>query len=332
MLPKSCSLGKRMKFLAHKRNANGFTMDSTITSDGIILSGASGMLGAALHRALSAKGISTLQLLRRVPAGEGQLQWNPGVDRPIENPSPLEGAAAAIHLSGANVAAHRWTNEYKHELTVSRVDSTRRLATVLAGLKRPPKAFLIASAIGIYGDRGDEVLDETSTPGTGFLADLCQRWEAAAAPAVQAGIRVVHLRFGVVLGPGKGALQQMLPPFRLGMGARLGSGQQWMSWVGLADVVAAILFAAETPGLSGPVNVAAPNPVINAEFTRVLGNQLHRSAFLTVPAFALHLMFGQMADEALLASARVRPAKLQAAGFRFSLPLIQDAVRAALAH
>ena len=165
------------------------------------------------------------------------------------------------------VAAHRWTSAYKHQLAA---ESTHRLAGVLAGLQKPPRVFLVASAIGIYGDRGDEVLDETSAPGAGFLADLCQQWEAAAAPAIQAGIRVVHLRFGVVLGPGQGALQQMLPPFRLGLGARLGRGRQWMSWIGLADVVAAIQFALECPGLTGPLNVTAPNPITNAGFTSAL--------------------------------------------------------------
>jgi hypothetical protein len=188
----------------------------------------------------------------------------------------------------------------------------------------------VASAVGIYGDRGDELLDENSAPGAGFLAEICRQWEAAATPAVQAGIRVVHLRFGVVLGPGQGALEQMLPPFRVGLGARLGSGRQWMSWVGLADVVAAILFALECPDLSGPLNVTAPNPVTNSEFTRALGRQLHRRAFLAVPAFALRIMFGQMADEALLASARAVPVKLQAAGFQFSLPTVEDALREAL--
>ncbi len=305
-------------------------MDPIIASGEIILSGASGMLGAALHRELTAKGISTLQLLRRVPTAKGQLQWNPGVECPLENPALLEGAAAAIHLSGASVAAHRWTDAYKHEVAASRIDSTNRLARVLASLHQPPKAFLVASAIGIYGDRGDEILAETSAPGRGFLVDVCEQWEAAAAPAVQAGIRVVHLRFGVVLGPGRGALQQMLPPFRLGLGARLGSGRQWMSWVGLADVVAAVQFALKHPDLSGPLNVTAPNPVTNAEFTSALGRQLHRPAFLTVPAFAMRAMFGQMADEALLASARAYPVKLQAAGFQFSLPTIRDALRRAL--
>jgi uncharacterized protein (TIGR01777 family) len=305
-------------------------MNATIASGGIILSGASGMLGSALHQALTARGISTLQLLRRVPTAEGQLQWNPGLDPSIENPEALEGAAAAIHLAGASVAAHRWTEAYRRELAASRVGSTQQLATVLAGLQQPPKVFIVASAIGIYGDRGDELLEETSAPGTGFLADLCRQWEAAAAPAVQAGIRVAHLRFGVVLGPRQGALQQMLPPFRLGLGARLGSGRQWMSWVGLADVVAAILFVLESADLSGPLNLTAPNPVTNAEFTSALGRQLRRPAFLTVPAFAVRIMFGQMGDEALLASARVLPVKLQAAGFRFALPEIDGALEKAL--
>lgn len=312
------------------RNADAVNMDATIASGGIILSGASGMLGAALHRAMTAKGVSTLQLVRRVPAAQGQLQWNPGSDRPVENPAALDGAAAAIHLSGASVAARRWTKAYRRELAVSRIDSTCRLATVLAGLQQPPKVFIVASAIGIYGDRGDEMLDETSAPGTGFLADLCQKWEAATTPAIQAGIRVVHLRFGVVLGPGHGALQKMVPPFRFGLGARLGSGRQWMSWVSLRDAVTAILFTLECPDLSGPLNVTAPNPVTNAEFTRALGKQLRRPAFLTVPAFAVRMMFGQMADEALLASARAYPVRLQAAGFQFALPEIDGALSAAL--
>jgi uncharacterized protein (TIGR01777 family) len=305
-------------------------MDSTIVSGGIILSGASGMLGTALHGALAERKIPTLQLLRRLPTAEGQLQWDPGAARPIESPAHLEAAAAAIHLSGASVAAHRWTNAYRRELGASRVGSTNKLATVLAALRTPPKTFVVASAIGIYGDRGDEVLTESSPPGSGFLADLCRQWEAAAEPAVQAGIRVVHMRFGVVLGPGQGALQQMLPPFCVGLGARLGSGRQWMSWVGLADTIGAILFALERAELSGPLNVTAPNPVTNAAFTHALGRQLHRPAFLTVPAFAVRILFGQMADEALLASARVQPGKLLASGFQFSLPKIDEALKAAL--
>ncbi len=305
-------------------------MDSLDRSSGIILSGSSGMLGTALRREIESRGDHVLQLVRRDPTSKGQLKWDPGSDRTIENPAALEDAESAIHLSGASVAGHRWTDQYKREMTESRVDSTRRLAAVLANLNRPPKSFLVASAVGIYGNRGDEVLDETAAAGTGFLADVCRQWEEAAKPAEDAGIRVVHLRFGVVLGPEQGALKQMLPPFRVGLGAKLGSGRQWMSWVGLSDVIAAILFAMEREDLVGPVNVASQNPVTNAEFTKALGQQLGRPAVLTVPRFALRLMLGQMADEALLASARVRPAKLLAAGFEFSQPEIQMALASAL--
>jgi hypothetical protein len=328
MLPKLTIPSNQRKFGAYSWNDDAVNMD--LRNGGIVLSGASGMLGTALTQLLSTRKASVLQLVRRSPTGERQLQWTPAADPAVKDPAFLEGAAAAIHLSGASVAAHRWTEAYKHELASSRLDSTRRLALILASLREPPRSFLVASAIGIYGDRGDEVLRESSTPGSGFLAQLCEQWEHAADPAVQAGIRVVHLRFGVVLGPGKGALQQMLPPFRVGLGARLGSGKQWMSWVSLADVVAAILFALDHEELSGAVNVTSPNPVTNADFTHALGRELHRPAFLTVPAIALRALFGQMADEALLASARVQPAKLQAAGFQFSLPEIERALRAAL--
>lgn len=301
-------------------------MDSMIATGFVILSGASGMLGSAIREALQALRVRSLQLLRRVPEAEGQLRWNPSAQQPVENPSALEGAGAAIHLSGANVAAHRWTPSYRRQMESSRIDSTRRLSELLASLKQPPRTLLVASAIGIYGDRGDEPLDESTAPGHGFLADLCRNWEAAAKPALDAGIRVVHLRFGVVLGPGQGALAEMLPPFRLGIGAKLGNGRQWMSWVALEDAVAATLFAMERTVLSGPVNVTAPAPVTNAEFTRVLGRVLKRPALLTVPAFAMRLIFGQMADEALLASARAVPAKLLQAGFSFSFPTLGEAL------
>jgi len=305
-------------------------MDSPNTSSTVILSGASGMLGRAIQRALTSRGNRTLQLVRRHPEGGGGLAWDPTADPAISNAAPLEGAAAAIHLSGANVARQRWTEAYRREMTASRVDSTRRLATVLAGLRNPPKTFLVASAVGIYGDRGDEVLDESAPSGKGFLANLCQDWEAAAEPARQSGIRVVHLRFGVVLGAGEGALKQMLPPFRIGLGARIGDGRQWMSWVALADAVGAVLFALDRTDIRGPLNVTAPNPVTNGEFTRALGRQLGKPAFLTVPSFAMRLMFGQMADDALLASARVQPEKLQKAGFQFVLPMVDQALAAAL--
>jgi len=290
------------------------------------------MLGSALRDAFAARRLDTLQLVRRAPAAPGQVEWNPAATAAIPNPEPLEGITAAIHLSGSNLAAHRWTTAYKREMIASRVDSTRVLARLLAGLRRPPRALLVASATGIYGDRGDEILDESSATGAGFLADLCRQWEAAARPAVEAGIRVVHLRFGVVLGPGTGALARMVPIFRLGLGGRLGNGRQWMSWISLADLVAAILLILENPAMAGPVNLTAPNPVTNAEFTRALGRALHRPAILPAPAFALRLALGPMAREALLASARVRPARLVEAGFQFSQPMVEKALAAALAQ
>jgi uncharacterized protein (TIGR01777 family) len=296
----------------------------------IVLSGASGMLGTSLRRRLGALRAPIVQLVRGVPRSEEQVAWDPAATPSLADPSPLEGCAAAIHLSGANVAAHRWTADYRRELTASRAGSTRALATILAGLREPPQTLVVASAVGIYGDRGDAVLDETSTPGAGFLAEVCRQWEAAARPALEVGIRVVHARFGVVVGRGPGALEKMLPAFRLGLGGRLGSGRQWMSWVSLEDAVAAILFALETESLSGAMNVVSPNPVTNAEFTRALARQVHRPAVLPVPAFALRLALGQMADEALLASARVVPAKLLSAGFEFAHPTVDEALGTAL--
>ncbi len=296
----------------------------------VVLSGASGMLGGSLRRALEALGIPTLQLVRSATALQGQLAWNPAVKPALADPAALEGCAAAVHLSGANVAGHRWTASYRREMISSRVDSTRALASLLAGLRNPPRTLLVASAVGFYGDRGDELLDETSPPGKGFLAGLCGQWEAAAQPAVEAGIRVVHLRLGVVLGPGPGALARMLPHFRLGFGGRLGNGRQWMSWISLEDAIRAVLFALETPALDGPVNLTAPHPVTNAEFTHELARQLRRPAFLPAPAFALRLALGQMADEALLASARAVPSRLLAAGFRFAHPTVDKALAATL--
>lgn len=303
-------------------------MESSIPSR-MILSGASGMLGVAIQRALKAKSISTLQVVRRKPAGAGELEWDPAAEPAIPDLAPLEGAIAAIHLSGANVGARRWTESYTREMIASRVASTQKLSTLLAGLQNRPKTLLVASAIGFYGNRGNEVLNESSQNGDGFLAGLCRAWEAAADPARQAGIRVVHMRFGVVLGS-EGALRQMLPPFRIGLGARIGDGLQWMSWISLKDAVLAVLFALEDKRISGPVNVTSPNPVTNAEFTRALGRELGRPAFLSVPSFAVRLMFGKMADEALLSSTRAVPRKLMDAGFRFSEPNLNQALASAL--
>jgi uncharacterized protein (TIGR01777 family) len=324
-----------------------------------LLTGASGMLGTAIRRTLDARQMQSLQLSRSatIPrsreiqsAGAGQtagrsdtfqfvavsisgeIPWNPTVSPSVAHPQLLEGLTAAIHLSGANLAAHRWTPAYKHEIVSSRIDSTRALATTLAGLRHPPATLLVASATGIYGNRGDELLDESSAPGSGFLADLCRQWEAAAQPAVDAGIRVVHLRFGVVLGPrsAPGALARLLPIFRLGLGGRLGSGRQWMSWISLDDLVSAVFLLLANSSISGPVNLTAPNPVTNAQFTRALGRRLHRPAILPVPASMLRLALGEIADEALLSGARAFPSRLSAAGFQFAHPTIDLALAAAL--
>jgi len=297
-----------------------------------LVSGGSGLLGTALRQALTARDAEVLQLVRRQPASTGELKWEPEASSPIADPERLEGLNAAIHLSGSNVAGRRWTPAYKREIQRSRVESTRALATVLARLRQPPKAFLVASACGVYGDRKDEILDEQSSAGKGFLAELCQEWEAATRPAEEAGIRVVHLRFGVVLTPGGGALGKMLPLFRLGLGGRLGSGKQWMSWIGLADAVAAALFAMETPELAGPLNLTAPEPVTNAQFTRALARAVHRPAILPAPAIALRILLGEMANEALLASERAVPAKLMNAGFQFAHPTVDEALTAVLAQ
>ncbi|MGB6691829.1 MAG: TIGR01777 family oxidoreductase, partial [Terracidiphilus sp.] len=283
------------------------------------MTGASGMLGRAIRSAMSARQMQSLQLSRSTtvprpqqdprPPGKdhagndlrtlqyvavsisGEVPWNPTANPPIAHPELLEGLSAAIHLCGANLAAHRWTPAYKREIVSSRVDSTRVLATALAALKHPPQALFVASGSGIYGNRGDELLDESSTLGSGFLADLCRQWEDAAKPAVDAGIRVVHLRMGIVLGPDPGSILSRLKPiFRLGLGGRLGAGTQWMSWISLTDLIAAIFFLFDHPEIAGPVNLTAPNPITNAQFARALGRQLHRPAAFPVPAAALRLM------------------------------------------
>jgi hypothetical protein len=266
-----------------------------------------------MNGALAPEGCSSrvVQLVRRAARGPSEIEW--------------EGLEAAVHLGGVNLSERRWTPAYKREIETSRVESTRVLAKLLAGLRRPPKTLLVASATGFYGERGDEVLDEGASAGEGYLPEICQKWEAASEAADRAGIRVVHLRLGVVLGR-EGALKKMLPVFRLGLGGRLGSGRQWMSWIGLGDAVRAIVFAMKTETLSGAVNVTAPNPVTNAEFTRALGRALHRPAVMPVPAFALRLMFGEMADEALLGSTRAVPGKLVEAGFGYECPTVDEAL------
>ena len=297
----------------------------------ILIGGASGVVGTALVRDFHANQIAAVRLVRKPsPENEQEICWSPLSSRTIDDPSRLEGFDAVIHLSGANIAAHRWTPAYRGEIAESRVQTTEVLAKLLAVLKNPPHVLLCASATGIYGNRGDEILTESSPPGSGFLAETCIAWEAAAQPAKAAGIRVVHLRFGVALAPEVGALARMLPLFRLGLGGNLGSGRQWMSWISMPDMVKAVSYALDNPGITGPVNIVAPAPVTNAEFTSTLGRALHRPTIVPAPAFALRAALGVMADEVLLASARVVPEQLTEAGFQFQHPRLDSALKTLL--
>jgi hypothetical protein len=238
----------------------------------------------------------------------------------------LDGIDAVVHLAGENIASGRWTPERKRRIHESRAHGTRVLAEALAALPRPPRVFVSASAIGLYGDRGDDTLDESSPAGEGFLADVCRAWEAASASLEQAGTRVVHLRFGVVLTPAGGALAQMLPPFRVGLGGPVGSGAQWTSWIGIDDLLGAIHHALVTDALAGPVNAVAPAPVRNRELAAAIGRTLHRPALVPVPAVALRLALGELADALLLSGARVHPTRLDATGYRFRTPDIDGAL------
>jgi uncharacterized protein (TIGR01777 family) len=239
----------------------------------------------------------------------------------------LEGIGAVVHLAGESIAAGRWTPQRKDKIRRSRVEGTRRLCESLGQLTRRPKLLVSASAIGYYGNRGDEVLREDSPPGNDFLAQVCQEWEAATEPASQAGVRVVQLRFGMILSPGGGALKKMLLPFKLGAGGRIGSGAQFMSWIAVDDAVGAIDHAIRTESLQGPVNTVAPAPVTNANFTRTLARVLSRPALAPLPAFAARLAFGELADALLLSSQRVIPACLQASGYQFRYPELEAALR-----
>jgi uncharacterized protein (TIGR01777 family) len=292
----------------------------------VVVSGAGGLIGSALLLSLIGRGHRVSRLVRR-SAGAGEISWDPS--RGVLDPADLEGVDAVVHLAGENVGA-RWTAARKKRIRSSRVAGTKLLSAALARLRRRPAVLVSASAIGIYGDRGDETLTETSGLGNGdrdFLVSVTQEWEAAADPARAAGIRVVHPRFGVVLSPAGGALARLLLPFRLGLGGRLGSGSQWMSWISIDDTIGAIEQALSNPGLNGPVNVTAPEPVTNREFTRTLGRVLSRPTLLPVPAAALRLVLGEMAESTVLASARVLPTKLVEVGYHYTQPRLEAALR-----
>lgn len=288
----------------------------------IAITGASGLLGTALRTALVAGGTRVTPLVRR-PAGPGEVRWDP---TGVSDLAALGQVDAVVHLAGENLAARRWTTARKSLILSSRRDGTRHLVDSLLRLPRPPRVLVSASAVGIYGDRGAEVLTETSPTGDGFLADVGRAWEGATTSATAAGIRVVSLRFGIVLTPRGGALRRMLLPFRLGLGARLGSGRQWMSWIALDDAVGALQHCLATDDLTGPVNATAPEPVTNAEFTTVLARTLHRPALAAAPAPILRILLGELADEALLAGQRALPARLIASGCTFRYPSLPFAL------
>jgi uncharacterized protein (TIGR01777 family) len=292
----------------------------------ILISGSSGLIGSALMPSLAAEGHSVTRLVRSgTKPGPGQIVWDPAAGR--LDPAAIEGFDAVVHLAGENIAAGRWTAGRKQQIRDSRVKSTRLLADTLAKLAQRPRVLLAAGAIGFYGDRGDEVLTEASAAGSGFLAEVCRAWEDSTKPASDAGIRVVNLRFGVLLSATGGALTKMLAPFKAGLGGPVGSGRQYMSWITLDDVAGAVRHTLAAESLSGPVNIVAPHPVTNGEFARALGRVLKRPAFLPAPAFALRLLLGEMADALLLASTRVRPSCLEAEGYKFLHPDLEVALR-----
>ncbi|HEY6442571.1 MAG TPA: TIGR01777 family oxidoreductase [Candidatus Acidoferrales bacterium] len=295
----------------------------------ILISGASGLVGKALARKLQEDGHTIARLVR--PGGKSSPEdifWDP-MAATVDAPA-MEGFDAVIHLSGASIAEARWNPERKAVLRSSRIDSTRVLVDTLSGLKQKPRVFLCASATGYYGNRGDELLTESSEGGTDFLALLARDWEAEARRAELAGIRTVRLRFGVILSADGGALPRMLAPFKYGVGGRLGSGNQWMSWIALEDVMEIMFSAIASSQFSGPVNVVAPNPVRNSEFTRIAAAALHRPAIFSAPAFALRIALGQMADPLLLSSQRAIPERLLAIGYKFRFANLDSSLKNAL--
>lgn len=282
----------------------------------ILVSGASGLVGSALVPFFESQGCEATRLVRRSIQDSREIQWEPMRQIP---PTLVSGFDAVVHLSGESVAG-RWTSAKKRRIRDSRVISTRNLSQALATAEKKPGVFVCASAIGYYGNRGGEILDENSTAGAGFLAEVAREWESATRAASHAGIRTVNLRIGIVLSRDGGALKQMLLPFRLGLGGRIDSGRQWWSWIHIDDLVAAVGHILRSRSIAGAVNMTAPNPATNAEFTRALARVLHRPAVLPVPAVAARLAFGEFADEGLLSSARVEPKKLLAANFVFKFP------------
>lgn len=282
------------------------------------------MVGRALVSALAAGGHDVRKLVRRPPRAHGELSWNPATG--TLDPGALAGVGAVVNLAGEPIA-ERWSDRHKRDIRESRIRGTTLIATTLAGAQRSDAVLVNASAVGFYGPRGDEWVDETSARGRGFLAAVTEEWEAATRPAEDAGVRVVHARFGLIVSPDGGALARLLPPFQLGAGGKLGDGKQWMSWISRTDAVRALRFAIDRGDLRGAMNVVAPAPVTNAEFARTLGHVLSRPAVATVPAVMVKLMFGEMATEVLLSGQRVRAARLEGANFEYRHRTLDDALR-----
>jgi uncharacterized protein (TIGR01777 family) len=294
----------------------------------IAVTGSTGLVGSALVRSLTADGHQVVRLVRRAPAKPDEVRWDPHAG--TVDTASLGAVDAAVHLAGAGIGDKRWTAGYKRELRDSRVLGTTAVARALAALDPAPRVLLCGSAIGWYGDTGDVAVDENSPPGKGFLAELCIEWEAATAPALEAGIRVAHLRTGLVVAKGGGAWGRMFPLVKAGLGGRLGSGRQYWSFISLADEVAAIRHVLDHDAIEGPVNLTAPNPVTNAEATKAMGKALHRPTVFAVPPFALRAVLGEFANEILIGQ-RVLPNVLTDSGFTFAHPTVHEAIAAALA-
>lgn len=292
----------------------------------ILVSGSHGLVGKALVKSLADDGHEVIRLVRHEHnVGAPEIEWQPDEGR--IDAQHLEGLDVVVHLAGESIASSRWTNDKKRAIRESRVKGTSLVSTTLAHLERPPSVFLSASAIGYYGNRGDELLTETSAPANDFLSSVCIEWEQASRPAAEKGIRTVNMRFGIILDANEGALAKMLTPFRMGIGGRVGSGRQWMSWIAIDDVVGAIKFVMEDKSVRGAVNFVAPNPVTNAEFTKTLGRVLSKPTIFPVPEFGARLAFGEMADALLLSSQKVDPTVLNDKGYLFNWPTLEPALR-----
>lgn len=294
----------------------------------MLITGATGLIGKALQRSFRAKGYDLLLASRSEPSDGDQIQWDAAEG--FSDPAQLEGVDAFVHLAGESVSGLRWTDEKKKAIRDSRVLGTRSVVRAISNLKERPKVLVAASAIGFYGERGDEELTESSTAGDDFLSDVAREWESEARRAEDAGIRTVLLRTGIVLSKDGGALGTMLTPFKLGVGGVVGSGKQWMSWISLDDEVEIINFAIENENLRGAVNAVSPNPVTNYEFTKTLGEVLYRPTILPLPEFAVSMVFGEMGDALLLASTRANPRRLLDAGFEFKYPDLKPAIEHAV--